>query len=1372
MLRTTYGWMLILAAVLLSPRCFAQSQQTTFVPVAPEELASTFVRCVYKDSRGFIWFGTATGLIRYDGTTVYRYEHARGSRTTITDNRINAIIEDTNNNLWVGTAQGLVMYNRDTDNFIDVDSIAGNTNHLNNRYITALCADSEGRLWIGTHGQGVNVYDPKTLTFTYLMASTNPANPPGDDYVTSLFLVDRTMWAGTKGGLNLFSTRDMRRLPLPVVDESLSSKEITQVKADLSGTIWLTTLDRELIKLTPEGERFRVHKTPLRAYMPNEGEGSILTISVDGENNVWMGGENSGLIRIGAGTGEIAHYDADESNARTLPTNSIRYVYADNTGIIWVGTYHRGAYIIDNHAKKFDLYQRSEFSRAGLKGYNVKGLAEDKDGNIWIACDGGGLGKLDIRTGVLKYPAEINEKLGTPYLTALRFDNDGNLWIGTWGRGVYKVNTKSGNVENYALASGGFGDNKVFCFYQDSRNIFWAGSAGSGLFYFDPESARFVGLNDRVRPDYIRKSAYVSQILEDDNALWVATLFGLYRLDFRHGTTYDVNLYLKSDLPDSIGSYDIQTVYQDKQKNLWFGTGDYGLALRPQGSSVFRHISKRDGMISNVIRGILEDAAGSLWISSNMGLSKYNPATSSFRNFTKEDGLPSNEFNANACLAGRDGKFYFGSDRGLMAFYPDSIRNSPVEPAVYLTDLKLNNQSVPIGADGSPLEKHISLTTAIQLPYNQRSFAIDFVAINYGQSSRNQYCYRLEGFDDDWNCVGSNTSATYTNIDPGDYVFLVKASTSDGVSSPAPARLNITIHQAPWKTWWAFLLYSLLVLSIIYLFMRIRIERIKMKSQLELERMAREKEHALSESKTQFFTNVSHEFRTPLSLITMPLENLIAMNDLSSDVRDRLATIRASADKMTRLVNELMDFNKMESSTLKLHVQHGDLVQFISDVGAVFHDVAAKRNIHFDIHPMMRTLDGWFDRDKLEKILVNVLSNAFKFTADNGQINVLINARDSTASDGQTKVRSLELVIVDNGIGIPPEELPFIFDKFYQAKSSESISNPGTGIGLSLTKGLVELHHGTIVAESSPGYETKFVINLPIDRQAYGADEISEIGYIVNNGTVNEEKADHSSVRRAASDHDPDKPLILVVEDNEELRRYIALELEQEFTVLQATDGKEGLDLAFERSPDLIISDILMPNKTGIELCREIKSNLKTSHIPFILLTAKAMVEDQIAGIATGADVYITKPFSIRFLIAHVHQIIESRQKLYSRFSQDVYLLPGKVASNEIDRAFLQKAIDYIIENIQDPQLGVDSIAELFNLSRMQVYRKVKALSGKSVVEFIRMVRMKQALKLMDTHKYTLSEIAYQTGFSSSSYFTRVFKEEYGKTPSEYLEHV
>src|SRR5690606_25946087 len=524
------------------------------------------------------------------------------------------------------------------------------------------------------------------------------------------------------------------------------------------------------------------------------------------------------------------------------------------------------------------------------------------------------------------------------------------------------------------------------------------------------------------------------------------------------------------------------------------------------------------------------------------------------------------------------------------------------------------------------------------------SFALDFIGVRYGQSSGYNYCYMLEGFDSDWNCVGGRLIATYTNVDPGHYTFLVKASNRDGIWGETPQRLEITVHPLLWKTWWAILIYVILIAVVVFFLISLRMERVKIKNQLDMERLAREQEKELSELKTQFFTNISHEFRTPLSLMSMPLESLSNVKNLPSFIGERVKMIKTSSDKMTRLVNELMDFSKLESTKLKLYVQKGELVTFIDNISSIFKDVALKRNIHFDIHSEVESLHGWFDHDKLEKIMVNLLSNAFKFTSDKGQINIIIDSK-VTALGEHSEVHCLELSVVDNGIGIPKEELPFIFNKFYQAKPTSAVVNIGTGIGLSLTKGLVELHKGDIKVESKPDHETVFVILIPIEKKMYSEEDICEVPGCIDTVAAKtaeslEYEIDYSNKKKGKEAKD--KPQILIVEDNQELRNYISLELKDQFNVLEAKNGKEGLELALEVSPDLIISDVLMPIKDGLEFCEEIKNNIKTSHIPLALLTAQTTIEDHIKGVASGADVYITKPFSIRFLIAQVSQIIES----------------------------------------------------------------------------------------------------------------------------------
>lgn len=1367
----TFGRMTcsVLAAIfLLAGSVIAQVDNTVFLEVAPDALTSSFVRCIYKDSKGFMWFGTATGLVRYDGSNVNRYEHSQDDPYSITDNRINAIIEDDRQNLWIGTAYGLVMFDREKDRFVDVDKNPANTNHLNGAYVASLCKDQNGRIWIGTHGQGINVYDPLTFTFSYISETLTSGKPPSADYVTSLVAIDGKVWAGTKGGLRVFDARELVKQSLLPGEKDIGSEEVTQVIADKSQRIWIAKQSGEVIGINCEAGSCTIEKRVKLSNGRKDVRGKILTLATDVSGNLWVAGENFRLTYLDTKSFDIEVFEPEDQNPKAIPTHSIRSVYVDDTGKTWVGSYNQGAFLIDNKAKEFRTYEKYELSMAGLPGENVKGICEDQSGNIWISLDGGGLGKVDPISGELNFDEAINNVLGTRHLSALFCASDGDIWVGSWGQGVFEIDRETKRVRNFRIASGGFGEGKIFCIYEDSRRNIWVGSAGSGLFRLDRSSATFTPMNDELRTGYLSKTSYVTTIREGkDSSLWIGTLFGLYRFIPGHGDSYDILSYSKSDNPGQMRSYDIQTLRLDSSGNVWVGTGDNGVAIFR--NAAFYNLHARDGLPSNTIRGMLEDKKGNLWISTNRGLSTYQPETKVFRNYTAKDGLPSNDFNTNAYLASTDGKFYFGTDKGLLVFHPDSIQINNSKPLVYLTDLKLNNQSVRIGEKDSPLSKHIGLTDAIELSHTQRSFAIEFVAINYGHSSRNQYAYKLEGFDDEWINAGPTSQATFTNLDPGTYTFLVKAMTNDGIWSDSPTRLQITIDQAPWKTWWAQLGYLVILLSLIYIVIKIRVERIQFRNQLELEKMAREQEHALSESKTQFFTNISHEFRTPLSLIAMPLESLLSTTSVPHSVRQRLETMQINIAKMLRLVNELMDFSKLENAKMKLAVHHGDVFQFVSQAASVFDDLAKKRDIHFCIHRMDRALPGWFDADKLEKIVVNIMSNAFKFTPDGGVINVILTTRNIEDNKGR---RWFELKVVDNGMGIAPEELPFIFDKFYQARSSARIANPGTGVGLALTKSLVELHHGRISVNSVPEQETTFVIQLPIDREAYADGEFS-----AHKTTHNEPAPESMRVKDTAertTDHqdtmeDSDRPRILLIDDNDELRKYISMEFGYHFNVIQGRNGEEGLELAFERTPDLIVSDVLMPLKSGIELCRELKTNLKTSHIPVILLTAKSTIEDQLDGVTNGADGYVTKPFSVRLLIAQILQIIEARQKIYQRFSQDVYLMPAMVATNEIDQAFLQKAITFIVENLQDSQLGVDSIADLFALSKMQVYRKIKALTGKSVVDFIRMVRLKEALKLMDTHKYTLAEIAFQTGFSSPSYFTRCFKDHFGKAPSEYL---
>lgn len=1359
---------IILATVTIS--AYGQELSPSFVPVAPEALSNSFIRCIYKDSKGYMWFGTEDALIRYDGSNAYRYVHDPNDRTSISNSTINTILEGDDKRLWIGTAQGLCLYNRELDNFITVDSINGNRNYLNNRYITDLEFDSRGRVWIGTHEGGINIYDPARMEFSYLADPPKDGVMPSSNFISVLIKVGNTIWCGSKGGLLLYDVRTGKRLPLGSLQQ-FSNAQISAIVQEKSGDMLIATVTGQITRIMLAGGHYRFEEV-LSGEELGKSSNAILALCMDHGGNIMVGGESSGFNWIDPKNSKLYRLPSEENNTKRLPTNSIHSIYVDDLGLIWIGTFSDGLFVLDNNRKKFDVGGKSS-AKGPFENNEVRGFTEDGHGNVWIAFYGLGLGKIDLNSNQFEPAVEINRQLSNKDVTSVICSRSGELWLGTAGHGVNRINPQSRQVVHFSLRSKGFGNDQVFCLYEDMTGTVWAGTWGSGLFFYDKKYNRFVSATEYDQPNHVPNTAYVTDIVEDsEGSFWIGTLYGLYELKRKSEHSFTYRLHIPENRKGSMKGSQIQSIVEDKHsKDLWIGTTE-GLNLKKKNSTQFLSYQMARGTVVNAMRSILTDEHGNVWIGGNLGLSKFDKSTNTFINYTREDGLKSNNFLRKAALKTSTGKFFFGSSNGFDTFFPDSIRTTSPRGRVVLADLKINNQSVKPGAEDSPLKKHISLTSTLELGYDQRSFVIDFVALNYSPSPSYTYYYKLEGFDKDWNSTKLSHSAIYTNIDPGNYVFVVKAANREGIWVDNPVRLEITIRQIFWKTWWAFCIYVLIVTLLVYTAIKIRVERLKMKNEIIFEKLKREQEHELSESKTQFFTNIAHEFRTPLSLVLIPLESLMASNEVPSVLRQRIFTAYKNADRMKRLVNELLDFNKLEVGNLKLKIQHCDLVEFITETCSAFNEMAAKRRIYFSVSCNEPVIRGWFDRDKLESMIFNILSNAFKFTADGGEIHLRIKTSHSITSDG-TLCRCIELVIEDNGIGILPEELPRIFEKFFQAKSSAKISSTGTGIGLSLTKALVELHRGTITVESKPDHATTFTILLPIDSNVYDRDDnvviLSDVEHVkehdeIISAPVFEEYVDN--------DNGIDKPTVLVAEDNFELGDYLGAELRREFSVLEARDGEEALAVALEKNPDLIISDIMMPKKNGIDFCHAIKSDLNTSHIPFVLLTAKATVDDQINGINTGADLYLSKPFNIRCLMAQVRQMIDSRRKLYARFSQDVYLTPGKATTNALDQAFLQKAIDYVAINLQDSQLSVDSLAALFNLSRMQVYRKIKALTGKSIVEFIRMVRMKQAIRLMDGHKLTLSEIAFEVGFNSASYFTRCFKEEYGKTPSEYLGEV
>ena len=1318
-------------------------------------------RCILKDYKGLMWFGTQNGLIRFDGVNLKAYEHDDDDAKSIRYNTVNAILEDKNHNLWIGTTHGLNLYNRLHDNFNTIYSKTGQEHILDYTFISSLSAGNDSNIWIGTYSQGLysyNIYTGQIKHYEIESAGNTNVNITGilSDSVNNL-------WIGTQSGLVFYDMNANRshwfhnNIDDPL---SISSNHISSVQQDCFGNIWVGTLGKGLNLIEKSGNSYTFKHFSSNSGSPRISSNAINTLFADVHGNLWIGTENDGLNKFNINTGKIEVYKNEIGNKKSINSSSVWSIYGDNEGRILIGSYNKGISVIDTNYSKFESYQSNPYLTISLPYNDVRGFCETSNGKIWIATDGGGICRFDLKTrsfDKLVRSYDENKHLTNNAIQSIILDSDENIWVGSWGGGVDRLTQNGTLIKNYKIESKtGVGNNKINTLYQDKRGNIWVGTNGSGLYIYNENKDQFEIF---VYKSMLNEQSYINAIQSDlDSIFWIGTLTGLFYLKIDpHNNVVQAKGYSTDN--SSISSNSVQVILIDNNKKIWLGTYNGGVnVLNPLDES-FRIFRKKDGLSSNNISGILEDNEGNIWISTNAGISRIDINTSKITIYTTADGLNSNEFYSKSCFKAKNGALLFGSEKGFNLIHPDQIKTNPHIPNILLTGLKINNTPVDITTKSAPLNKQLSETDTLILNYRQTSFSIDFVALNYTRPGQNRFAYMLEGYDDDWNDIGTKTTANYTKVKPGKYTFKVKGSNNDGIWNEVPTTLYMVIKPPIWKTNWAYLLYIISVIAFITFIFKTWQERIHIRNQLELERLAKEKEHELNEKNLQFFTNISHEFRTPLSLIIGPVESLLDSSPVK--MHEQLKVIQRNSNRLLSLTNNLMNLRKLEDGGMKLNIREEDIKKCTEAVLDFFMVRLKKPNINLSVDiPEFNNL-FLLDKEKYTTILINLFSNAIKHTPENGSIRIAIKHIKSA--------NQLKISVVNTGMGILPSELPFVFDKFYQTTSSRKQKQSGTGIGLTLTKGLVELHGGKITVNSIPNHETNFTFAIPVNRSAYKTEDLriepSDVS-VFDTFIDDYEAADTS---KDVPGKENEKSVVLIVEDNTDLRLFLKRELEGIYTIVLAENGEEGLQKAKAFTPDLIISDIVMPIMSGIEFCKAIKTDVRTSHIPFVLLTAKTTTSEQIEGFDTGADAYITKPFHLRLLQTQVANLIQSRKELYAQFSHDVYIMPNKLARNEIDHMFLQKTIDYIIQNLTDTRLNTEDLANHHNMSHSNFYRKIKALTGYTIIEFIKIVRLKQALTLMESKKHNLAEISYMTGFTSPSYFTKNFREYYGKPPSEYL---
>jgi signal transduction histidine kinase/DNA-binding response OmpR family regulator/sugar lactone lactonase YvrE len=1038
---------------------------------------------------------------------------------------------------------------------------------------------------------------------------------------------------------------------------------------------------------------------------------------------------------------------SDDEDVKSISENSIQSLYKDRDGIVWIGSYNYGVSYYHENIFRFRLYTHHRSKPEGLSFNDTNAFAEDRKGNIWIGTDGGGLIRFDRKRNVFEQfvnkPGDPNS-LSNDVIVSLYVDKEDVLWIGTYYGGLNRFDGKRfTRFKHDPTNLRSLGDDNVWEIMEDTNNNLWLGTLKRGVDVFDRQKNEFLHY-PAGSPNSIHTN-YVNALLEDrEGNIWVGTGYGLEVLDKQSGRF----IHYLSDTEDakSISNNGVLCLLQDSRGMIWVGTQG-GLNLYDPDSRSFKVFLEKDGLHHNTILTLVEDNQGALWMSTPKGLSQLTVDQDKqfhFKNYDQSDGLMNGAFHENAALKTSDGQLLFGGSNGFNIFDPSKVLFREGKSKVVLTDFQLFNRSIKIGEEINGdviLDRAISNIESITASHVNNVFSIEFSALNFFHPQKTLYRYILEGFNTEWFTTDVNQhKVTFTNLDPGDYNFKVKATNGDGVWSDEETTLRITVLPPFWKSNVAFVCYALLIIAALFIVRTLIVRRERMNFRVQQDKLEAQRMHELDEMKIHFFTNVSHEFRTPLSLILAPLENMLQAS--TPEQRNHLQVIQRNARRLLNLVNQLLDFRKVEIQEVKLSTSEGDIVTFIRELVYSFSDVSKQKNIALNFRSAIPSFETNFDQDKLEKIIFNLLSNAFKFTLT-GTVEVEL-------SEHRGDDRSyLRIDVTDTGIGIPKDKQSKVFDRFYQNELNGSLLNEGNGIGLSIVNEFVKAHGGYMSLVSEPMKGSCFSVFLPLDRV-----------------TVNLRLAEGESA--TAGDPNGGKPTLLLVEDNDDFRYYLKDQLESDYTVLEAENGNKGLKKALDAIPDLIISDVMMPGMDGVELCRKLKSDRHTSHIPIILLTARHSSEQKIQGFEFGADDYITKPFNFEILQSRIRNLIHQRQLFQQHFQKHLTVKASEVQITSLDEKFIKSAVETVERNISNTNFSVEELSRLMAMSRVLLYKKLLSLTGKSPIEFIRSIRLQRAAQLLEKSQCTVSEIAYQVGFNNPKYFAKYFKEEYHILPSAY----
>jgi len=1303
-----------------------------------------------------MWFATTDGLNKYDGTNFTVYRNIIDDSTSLRANEVLSLHEDRAGNLWIGTGGGgMSRYNRQKNAFEHF--IFENTGLNRNAVIKSICSDYRGKLWIAPYG---SLYVMDTASRSISQVNLSDANGIPVKTVVECIVEDskHRIWIGTENGLFKYTiaTNSFRRYLYQAGDpSSLAHDHVRAIAEDRSGSIWVGTANG-LCKLQPDEQHFVTYWN-IPGSDASLSNNQVTCIEADNDGLLWVGTLN-GINSVNIATGKVATYNTEDGNIFSLTGKAISCSYFDKEGIYWFGTFIRGINKYDRNINLFGLKLTSTFCRKGGPPPMVTNFAENTNGNVYVATFDGGLYRFDLRTGeVRQTDVRLSGRTVEPLeIMALHMTHENRLCIGTYGKGVIILNTITGKTEQITTGNtpGHPYSNDIYCMTEDSRGNIWAGTNGAGIHVirnnkiivtYSPNPS---GPNERLLPI----NGYIRAFAEDaDKNIWIGTHGGGVAVYQPGSDTWTIFNQDNSRLP----SNKIQSLLSDSRGMMWVGTDGGGLSMFNKQKKQFTRFTEKDGLQNTTIYQIVEDRHGQLWLSTNTGISSMDPTSHKFRNFTSYNGVQNSNFVHGSGIRLSGGEILFGGLEGINYFNPAGLTINHNVPKVLLSDLKISNKSVVAGKD-APIKEDISIVKEIRLDYKQ-NFALSFVALNYTLAKQNLYAYKLEGFEKDWNYNGTNNTASYTNLDPGTYIFHVKASNNDGVWNTAESSIKIYVRPPFWRTTAAYIFYILVVGGLL-LYSRYRVmSSLRKKLILEQEQQQVKRLQQLDRLKLKFLTNLSHDFRTPIALISGPIDQLID-GEKNNAKLDKLFIIRRNAKRLLNLVNQLLDFRKMEEQELTLQLSKGEFISFVKDVSGSFQDLSERKHINFSFSSTILRLEALFDHSKIERILFNLLSNAFKFTLEGGSISVVLENSHVRENDTNTWVT---MKVTDSGIGIPKETVDRIFDRFYQNDPSAAILNYGTGIGLSIAKEFVNMHGGKIDVESEPGNGSTFTIHIPLAIATESAD-VMQGSTVVEKKVLTSRKINGKENRKAL-------PMILLVEDNEDFRFYLKDNLRENYMVIEAANGKEGWQKALAHHPQLIVSDISMPEVNGIDMVNKLKADRRTSHIPVILLTALADQQQQIKGLETGANDYITKPFDFEVLSAKIKSLLELKSAMKSTYVKQINLTAPVVKVDSSDEVLLQEIVLFLEQNLMNPQLSVEVVSKQFGMSRSTLYTKLLQIAGQTPIEYIRSFKLERAALLLQKSNMTIAEVGYQVGFTTPNYFARSFKQKFGMLPSEYV---